>query len=191
MEASEREIVLVRLRENRDRLFSVFQHLTPEQQAFRPAPDRWSAADCVEHIIIVENFVLASIRRALKSAPEPGKRDSVSGKEKLVLRAVPDRRTRVKGPDAVMPTGRWPSYEDLLVEFDRTRTRTVQMATDFTADPHDYFFPHPIFGDLDCYQWLLFMGTHCERHILQFEEVKTDPAYPGAIPGLTSGMAQA
>jgi hypothetical protein len=187
MEASEREVVLSRLRENRDRLFSIFQQLTPEQRSFRPAPDRWSAADCIEHIIIVENFVLASIRRVLKSPPEPGKRDSVAGKDRLVLRAVPDRSRRVVGPEFVMPTGRWPMYEELLLEFDRTRARTVQMAIDFTADPHDYFFPHPIFADLDCYHWLLFIGTHCERHILQFEEVKMDPAYPGP----TSGMALA
>jgi hypothetical protein len=46
------------------------------------------------------------------------------------------------------------------------------------ADLRSHFFPHPFLGDLDCYQWLLFLGLHCERHVRQLEEVKEDPRFP-------------
>jgi len=37
--------------------------------------------------------------------------------------------------------------------------------------------PSPM-GDLDGYQWMLFMAAHTRRHIAQIEEVKADPCFP-------------
>jgi len=31
---------------------------------------------------------------------------------------------------------------------------------------------------IDGYQWILFTVGHCERHLAQLKEVKTDAAYP-------------
>jgi len=37
---------------------------------------------------------------------------------------------------------------------------------------------------MECYQWLLFLGLHCERHVRQLEEVKADPGFPEKGPGI-------
>ena len=42
----------------------------------------------------------------------------------------------------------------------------------------------PAVGTMDrayFYQWLLFLATHCERHVRQMEEVKSDPAFPHGL----------
>jgi len=158
MQTAERDLVLEHLHRSRARLLETVQELSPEQRSFKPAEDRWSVADCVEHIIIVEHFVLDSVGRVLKSAPEPEKHAETVGKDEVIQQRVPSRNFRVKGPEAVMPIGRWPEFPVLLGQFEAARNRSIE-------------FTHPFLGQFDCYQWLLFIGTHCERHVRQMEEV--------------------
>ena len=178
MDATEREFVLHLLEAKRELLLSAISGLTSEHRDFRPRPDCWSVSDCVEHITLVETRVMDSIERRLKSAPEPEKAAAVAGKEKLILRAVPERGTRVKAPEAVTPTGRWPDFAELVGEFRKARERSLRFAAETEADLRSHFFPHTVFQDLDCYQWLVFLGAHCERHVLQIEEIRADPAFP-------------
>jgi hypothetical protein len=37
---------------------------------------------------------------------------------------------------------------------------------------------HPVFGDLDCYQWILSMGAHAERHLKQILETIASQDFP-------------
>lgn len=178
MEATQRTLVLEHLDNSRERLLQAVAGLAEEQRAFRPAEDRWSVTDCVEHIIVVERFIFANILRKIETPPQPERRPEVAGKEHAVLTRVPAREIRVKGPDPVMPTGRWPDFEVMLGEFQQTRDRSRAFAIETQACLEDHFFPHPFLGELDCYQWLLFLGTHCERHVRQLEEVKADPGFP-------------
>lgn len=56
----------------------------------------------------------------------------------------------------------------------------MMFASETQAELREHFFPHIVFGDLDCYQWLLVLGQHGLRHALQIEEIKNDPAYPAS-----------
>lgn len=178
MEATERDTVVEYLAHSRERLVLTVEGLAVQQRTFRPAEDRWSITDCIEHITVVESFVLGKIQQALQSQPEPERRDETRGKDQIILEKVPARDQRVKGPEAVMPQGRWPDFEELIRQFEATRERSVRFSAVTQADLRSYFFPHPILGPLDCYQWLLFLSAHCERHVRQMEEVKADPLYP-------------
>ena len=40
------------------------------------------------------------------------------------------------------------------------------------------FEPHPFFGTLDLYQWVLLSAGHTARHTQQIEEVKRSPGFP-------------
>jgi uncharacterized damage-inducible protein DinB len=161
------------------RLRQAVDGLSEEQRIFQPAEDRWSVAGCVEHIILVEDFVFQTMQRSLQAPPEPDtKQAEVRRKDPIVLEKVPARNTRVMGPEMVHPKNRWPDFEELLRQFETTRQRSVAFATETEADLRSHFFKHPFLGDLDCYQWLLFLGLHCERHVRQLEEVKADPGFP-------------
>ena len=179
MEATEREQVVRNLADSRERLVLTVEGLSDEQRTFRPAEDRWSIADCVEHIAVVENSVLRSIHQVLQSPPQPERKNETLGKEQVILERVPARERRVKGPQEAMPQGRWPDFEELITQFEATRERSVRFSAVTQADLRNHFFPHPFLGLLDCYQWLLFLAAHCERHVRQMEEVKADPGYPG------------
>jgi DinB family protein len=175
VEKDERDRVLHYLADSRELLVHGVDGLSADQQSFRPAEDRWSVADCIEHITVVEENILKTIQRILQGPPQPAETE---GKDQTILQMVPARATRVKGPAAVMPTGRWPDFEELLLQFEATRERSLRFTAVTQADLRVYAFPHPILGPLDCYQWLLFLAAHCERHVRQMEEVKSDPAFP-------------
>lgn len=173
----ERGQVLKNLTESRDGLRTAVDGLSAEQRSFRPGPDRWSIADCLEHLAVVENFTLHRIQQMVQrpAVDNPETRD----KEQVILNHVPGRARRVKAPDAVLPTGRWPDFDELLHQFEAARQRTIDFA--WEAQPEllrGRDFPHPFLGALDCHQWLLFLAAHCERHVRQMEEVKGDPAFP-------------
>lgn len=178
MEATERELLVEQLAQSRERLVLMVEGLSEEQRSFRPAQDRWSIADCIEHITVVEGSVLGKIQEVLQEPPEPERRDEVRGKEQIILEQVPVRDQRVKGPARLMPQGRWQDFEELVRQFEATRERSVRFSAVTQADLRSHFFPHPMLGLLDCYQWLLLVSAHCERHVRQMEEVKVDPGFP-------------
>jgi len=178
VEATERELVVEQLAQSRERLVLTVEGLSEEQRSFRPAQDRWSIADCIEHVTVVESFVLRNIHQTLQSPPEPERQNEVRGKEKIILEKVPARERRVQGPAEFMPQGRWPDFEDLMRRFEATRERSVRFSAVTQADLRKHFFPHPMLGLLDSYQWLLLLSAHCERHVRQMEEVKAEPGFP-------------
>ena len=178
MNTQEREFVLQSLRENRERLLRALEGLSPEQQTFRPAEDQWSIADCAEHIGIVETLVYERIQTALQEPPRPEKQAEVQPKTEFLLRVLTDRSNRIKGPERVMPRRQWREFSELEAAFEATRARTIDFASRTEADLHSHYFPHIVFQDLDCYQWLVLAALHGDRHVLQMEEVKASPAYP-------------
>ena len=90
-------------------------------------------------------------------------------KDDALVADVAGRVTRFQAPEMLVPTGRWP-HEELLKEFDRARQRTHDFAINTTVDLRQHFFRHPVFGELDLYQWLLLVAAHCDRHRAQSED---------------------
>ncbi len=181
MEADERQFVLDQLAASEADLLQLVEGLSPAQWAFRETPDRWSIAEVIEHLVVFEDFILGVITRSLAEQPQPEKKAHAPGKEHLVLGLVASRNTRFKAREAALPKGRWPDPVELIAEFRAARARTCAFAAETQANLRDHFFPHIVFGDLDCYQWLVVLGTHGSRHALQIREIMSHPAYPSAV----------
>jgi uncharacterized damage-inducible protein DinB len=180
MEQNERQLVLDQLKESRARLFGLVESLTAEQWTFHPGEGRWSIRDCLEHVMRVENRVFGLIEKKLAEPPEPDKQDPAHTKDALVAKSIPDRTLRREAPAAVRPTGEWADSSQLLAEFGKTRGRTIDFAARTQTDLRSRFIPHMAFGDLDCYQWLLVLSLHGERHARQIAEIQADPSFPAA-----------
>ncbi|HXZ13831.1 MAG TPA: DinB family protein [Candidatus Sulfotelmatobacter sp.] len=174
---AERETLLKSLAESRERLLRAVEGLSREQLHYRPAPDRWTVAEIVEHVAFVEGRILGMIQKTLSAGPTPEKRSALEGRESVFFENVEARTPRLQAPDAVKPCGRWPD-DQLLKEFEAARQRTREFAGSNEADLRTHFFPHPFFGDLDLYQWLLLIAAHCDRHRAQGEEVMASAGFP-------------
>lgn len=176
MKPAERERALAFLEKTRQDFLRTACGLSAAQLQYKPAPDRWSLAELFEHIIVVEGRVHDRMRKALQQPPTEMK---TSVQDEVVVRLAADRSGKLKAPDPVIPSGRWPA-ERLAQEFEAIRNRSIDFARATEADLRRYSFAHPFFGDLDCYQWLLLIPAHCQRHLSQAEEVMSDPNFPRA-----------
>jgi uncharacterized damage-inducible protein DinB len=178
--STERESLLKNLAESREHLLRLVQGLSREQLHHRsPARGRWTVAECVEHIAIVEGRVLGSIQKTLEPGPDSSKRSAMQGQNDALVANVAGRVTRIQGPDVLAPPGRWPD-EQLLKEFEAARHQTLDFTASIAADLRRHFFKHPVLGELDLYQWLLLSAAHCDRHCAQSEEVMASPGFPRA-----------
>jgi uncharacterized damage-inducible protein DinB len=179
MTPAERESLLKNLTQSHQRFLRLSQSLSRDQLHYRPAPDRWTVAECLEHITIVEKRVFDRIEKTLQAGPDPSKRSVLEGQDDALVAGAVGRLTRLQAPDVLVPTGRCPD-DQLLNEFESARQRTREFATTTQADLRQHFFAHPVFGDLDLYQWLLLTSAHCDRHCAQSEEVLATPGCPNA-----------
>jgi len=180
MEPHERKLVLDQLASSEARLLDLVAGLTQQQWSFRETPERWSIAENIEHVIVLENFITQTIAKVLEGPAEPEKKILAAKKESLVLGVANSRSMKIKAREAALPAERWPDPAELISELRKTRARTTAFATETQANLRDHFFPHVAFGDLDCYQWLVALGQHGFRHALQIEEIKADPKYPAS-----------
>ena len=145
MEKAEREFLLLYLAASRERLLESVEGLNEQQQRFRPARDRWSVAECVEHVSIVERGVLRKIE-ALVLAPQPEipphaqppPRARVP--DQVILARVPNRSSRVTAPPEALPGGRWTDFAELLREFEAARERSLRFAAVTQSDLRGHFF---------------------------------------------------
>jgi uncharacterized damage-inducible protein DinB len=150
--------------------------LSERQWLFKPGPDRWSVAEVLEHIVVVEEFLLENTARDVMKAPA-GKPDrDYTSTDKLVLAAIADRTQRARAPEQAQPTGRW-SPQETLEQFLKVRARTTEFLKS-TPGLRDHVVDSPLGQPLDAYQWLLFISAHSDRHAKQILEVKAHPDFP-------------
>ncbi len=175
----ERDRAIDYLKETQKEFLASINRLSDAQWKFKAAPDRWSIAECSEHIAVAEDTIWKLItEKAMKAPAAPEKRAEVAGKDELILTKVPDRSRKAKAPEILVPTGRFATKEDLIKNFEATRAAEIAYLKDTKDDLRDHFEEHPAFKTLDAYQWFLLNSMHSKRHTLQIEEVKADANYP-------------
>jgi uncharacterized damage-inducible protein DinB len=175
MNERERQRVLEQLESSRTRIIGMLESLTPEQWAFQPESGRWSANEVLEHVVVVENRVLGFISEKTKGEPDPVKQSQAQ--DEMLAAALPDRTNKRQAPAVAHPSGQWPGAQ-ALSEFENTRQRTIDFVSKCPQNLRHYFQPHGAFGELDCYQWVVLLALHADRHGMQIEEVKAAPGFP-------------
>jgi uncharacterized damage-inducible protein DinB len=174
---ADREKAANYLQQTRDNLVAATKGLSDAQLKFKPAPDRWSVAETLEHIALGEDFIFQNLTEKIMKAP-PGPADRDFAKlDAMVLAALPDRSQKRQAPGPLVPTGRWTAAES-LDHFEKSRARTVAFLQS-TPDLREHASTeNPFQQPLDGYEWVLFIAGHSERHTKQILEVKADPNFP-------------
>jgi len=150
--------------------------LSAAQWNFKPAPDRWSIAEVMEHIAATEDTLRGMVTEQVLKAPPAPDRD-VKQIDEMVMTRIPDRSHKAQAPDALRPTNRFGSPEGALKHFEETRAATVALLKS-TPDLRQHATDSPLGVKVDGYEWILFIAGHSERHTKQMLEVKADPNFP-------------
>lgn len=175
---AERAYAIEMLLATRNSLRESLAGLSPVQQHYKSTPDRWSIAECVEHIVLVDRGIFKGLQLGMNVPADAGKRADIKVSDVFVVKAVRSRGTLVPAPAYFEPTGRYATPEVALAEFEQQRAATIDYLQIATDDFRTHYFEHPFLGTLDGFQAVLVLASHGERHRKQIEEVKADAGFP-------------
>ncbi|MCX6593031.1 MAG: DinB family protein [Acidobacteria bacterium] len=172
----DRDRALSHLHGTRKLLLDQVAGLSEAQWKFKPADDKWSLAEVVEHLVLTEKGLFGM---TLKVAEGPAVATLPANKatDEAILKMVPNRDTKVKAPDMFVPTGRFGIGAPLVEQYKDARAATLDFTRQTKLDLRHRIADSPL-GPIDGLQWLLFISAHNERHLGQIAEIKSDSKYP-------------
>jgi hypothetical protein len=177
LNATEKDRAARYLAQSRTSVVHVVRGLTQAQWDFKAAPERWSIAEIVEHVALVEELFLERIVPRLCVSPLRELDGDAHAIDQQILFPPADASARFLAPPPVSPAGRWTPAESLDRFLDgRKATCAFLEAPGIELRLHR--LDHPMLGPLDGYQWVLFMAAHTQRHVKQILAVKIHPGLP-------------
>jgi hypothetical protein len=166
------------LKETEKDFLTAIDKVSDAQWKFKAAPDRWSIAETAEHIAVAEDLIWGRVNEMMKAPANPEKSAETQGKDKVILDRIPDRSHKAKAPEALKPTGKFATREELVNHFKEVRAKEIAFLEQTKEDLRNHIAENPALGQMDAYQWVIFNGAHSKRHTAQIAEVKTDAKYP-------------
>jgi len=160
------------------------QGLSLAQWNFKPAPDRWSIAEIVEHMVLAQDLVLGPVRQQLAQAPAPPRGDDHERVDAIVINRMPDRTAKFQAPDFLQPTGRWTPAESMerlrryYTELTKYLETTPDLRQHAVSAPALKAISKGAYESMDAYQSILLAAAHIERHTKQILEVRADAGFP-------------
>ncbi|HWS53129.1 MAG TPA: DinB family protein [Pyrinomonadaceae bacterium] len=159
----------------RARLMASVEGLGEEGARFRPAPDRWSVADILEHLAAAEASSLRLFDKLLQKAEAGGRARSAGdpfAPVTIAEHSERSRREKYQSPEAIRPKGE-ASVADSLASLRASLEALHALRPRIErAECSEVSFPHAAFGPLNLYQWLLFTAAHEDRHRAQIEALR-------------------
>ena len=170
------------------RLEEVLNYLDAERTALReavelvpaelrdqqPGPDRWSVAQVLQHLLIIEKRIVTGVSKWVAEAKENGlgpELESSSVLSSLDLAMIADRTSRRTAPEEVRPKAEMDAASAwTALEQSRQALHNGVLVGDGLA-LSEVIQPHPVLGPINIYQWLLFVGSHEIRHTAQIREI--------------------
>jgi len=168
------EEVINYLDTERTALREAVESVPPELRDKQPNADRWSVAQVLQHLGIIEKRIGLGMTKWVTDACTGGvgtETETSSVMNSLPLQLITDRSQRRNAPDQVRPKGdidadsAWAALEQ-----SRETLRAAFLAGDGRA-LSQVIQPHPVLGPINLYQWMLFVGSHEVRHTAQVHEI--------------------
>jgi DinB superfamily len=145
----------------------------------RPSEGKWSAAELVAHLMMVERAVIAKADRIRQHPP---KRVSLFKRIHIPMALVESRWIRRKSPVPVEPE-MLRDKEAMLAELRTVRERSLAFLEETKSrNLGEYCWAHPALGTLNTYEWMQFIASHEVRHTKQMREIVA--SLPKAIESL-------
>jgi hypothetical protein len=164
--------------QTRAQLRARLESITSAEESLRPSPSAWSVAEIAEHLAIIEER-LSTLFPVMLTKAEAGGLERAADQpfHPVSVAELIERSGREKytAPETARPTGAV-SLADSLARLERSRQTIRALRPRLEAlDLTGVTYPHPAFGPLSTYQWLIFLGAHEARHLRQIESVMASP----------------
>ena len=173
--------VLEYLEATRSELGTALENIPPARRDERPAPDRWSAAEVLDHLNIIQAQVTQLLSGRITAAKAAGlaqETETSSVLDTVDRGRITDRSQRVTAPEFVRPQAGCDaaSVWTALQQSSANLRAAILEGDGFALG--EVLHPHPALGSINLYQWLVFVGSHEARHTAQVREIAAAFASP-------------
>jgi len=167
---------VARLERSTGAFLAVLDGVSERQWNVRPAGEEWSLAETVEHVVITDRRVRATLE-GLFEAP------LIAGAPRFDDAAISADMFATAGPvppGLAEPKGCFAIPAEGVAALAEIRDDLIAWARRRTADLRTHGLPHPVFGVFDGVQWILFAAAHTDNHLPQLRALRAqlDPACP-------------
>lgn len=171
--------VFALLDQSQSALRAAVERVPAARCAEKPAPDRWSVNEILEHLALADGYFAETVSAGIAKARAEGLGPERAAREPLadaVRTRLTDRSEKREAPPTMMPTGQldgraaWAAFEQA-----RQRFRDALQAADGLA-LGSVVAEHRRFGPLTAYQWAEVVAGHAGRHVAQIEEMARERA---------------
>ncbi len=173
---AERKFAIDHLNKTRINIFESVKGLSEAQLNFKPAPDKWSVLECVQHITLSSKGLFEYVQQTLKIPNDSAFKPDFTDEQ--IISNVQDRSHKAQAPEPFKPINSpYKSLAETLQAFDEDRNILVNYIQTTNDDLRAHIAALP-FGKADAYQLVLLTSAHTDRHTQQLNEVKADPNFP-------------
>lgn len=170
LSAGEKAEILDLYRRSTQETLELVSNTPDELWAKKPAPDRWSVSEVVEHLGLTESLLLGL---ATKSLAEPASANwaTVEGGMSTdnMMGMLQNRTQKFQAPEPAQPKGGM-SRADALAKYGGARAVTAEFVRRTNLPVKKHVATLPI-GSMTVHQVLVMIGGHNLRHNAQIREV--------------------
>jgi hypothetical protein len=174
----ERTFLIDQMTKTKAEFLESLKGISAAQWTFKASPTSWSVAECAEHIVLSEDLLFGISQKTLQKPAQDRPANSTAEGDRNLVTKILDRSQKAKAPEPLVPTGKWPTPEAAIAEFNSRRDRNLKYARTTEDELRVHADSSQLFGTIDAYQYLLLMAAHSGRHTAQIREVQADSGYP-------------
>lgn len=176
----ERKFCITNLKESRNEIIRSVKELSPAQLNFRPGAGKWSIAECLYHIALTETAFDNLLQTTMKEPAKPEKRSAIKISDAELMQIASDRTHALQAPETLQPANAsWRSPAEAIEAFRSARAGHLKYIKNTTEDLRNHVTELAL-GPVDCYQLILFMTAHSNRHLQQIREIMAHKKFPKA-----------
>src|SRR5690606_33319494 len=161
-------------------LIASVQSLNSTQLHFKPAADRWSIAQNLDHIVKSEKLLLDVIKQEMEKDAQPELLDSIGAADGEIISQLADRTKSYQAPKVLEGTDEYDKVDSAIANYKEIEEAMLSFVNDTDVKAmrtHTSVYP---FGNSDVYQALLSLAGHTARHTEQIQQVKANDDFPNS-----------
>jgi uncharacterized damage-inducible protein DinB len=175
----EKDFAVQHLSKTRDNFVNAIRGLSEAQWYFKPATDKWNAAQCAQHVLETElYYFMPTIEKMLAEEAAPEKKKEAFGKDEASYKSMEDRTYKIKGQPWEEQENKKVDKEGLISAFVNKRNEIIEWLKNSDEEFRAHFTVFPGLETIDVYQFILFISGHTTRHTGQIQDISQVPGFP-------------
>jgi uncharacterized damage-inducible protein DinB len=166
----------------RQNLYDSVATLSQEQMDFKASADAWSISEVLSHLNVVEKglpklYAILLAKAAEADLPPETEGSMLNCLDEFQIEVVTQK---MNAPERVLPQSGI-AKADLLASLQQSRQAVLAALAPVGAyDLSAVKWAHPFFGEINFYQWVLFIGKHEQRHLGQIQAIQQAENFPAS-----------